>query len=416
MIDFLKNRKVQIAAQAVVITGLVGGTGAVVTMNKPVTLDVNGQSEEVRTFGGTVGDVLDSRDLDIEKRDQIKPGVEKKISRDMTITVNTAKKLSLSVDGKESNEWTNANTVGQALADLGVDAKDADLNAKPNQKLKEKGNDIDVTTAKDITIVADGKDHKVSAAAETAKEALGETKLELDKDDFMSVPLSSKVSDGQVLTVNRVKNKTVTEKESIEPKVEKKKSDSLYEGETKVEDKGKDGQKEISYKVKTVNGDEVKKVKKDEKVIAKPETKVVIEGTKEKEAPAEDPGESDNGTGGSDDKSTGGSDSGSGGSDDGDKSTGGGGSGGGDMSTQEIKDMLGGPGSKWYQVAKCESEFDPRAVNQSNHAHFGLFQFKLQTWQAMGGSGNPIDASPQEQFDRAKKLQAEAGWGQWACA
>ncbi|MDN5792534.1 MAG: ubiquitin-like domain-containing protein, partial [Brevibacterium aurantiacum] len=60
MIDFLKNRKVQIAAQAVVITGLVGGTGAVVTMNKPVTLDVNGQSEEVRTFGGTVGDVLDS--------------------------------------------------------------------------------------------------------------------------------------------------------------------------------------------------------------------------------------------------------------------------------------------------------------------------------------------------------------------
>lgn len=411
MIDFLKNRKVQIAAQAVVITGLVGGTGAVVTMNKPVTLDVNGQSEEVRTFGGTVGDVLDSRDLDIEKRDQIKPGVNKKISRDMTITVNTAKKLSLSVDGKESSEWTNANTVGQALADLGVEAKGADLSAEPSQKLKDKGNEIDVTTSKDITIVADGKDHKVSAAAETAKEALGETKLKLDKDDFMSVPLSSKVSDGQVLTLNRVENKTVKEKEAIEAKVEKKKSDSLYEGETKVEEEGKDGQKEISYKIKTVNGEQVKKEKKDEKVLSKPETKVVIEGTKEKEAPAEEPEDSDAGTG------DGGSDDGSGGSDDGDKSTGGGsGGGGGDMSTQEIKDMLGGPGSKWYQVAKCESNFNPRAVNQSNNAHFGLFQFKLQTWHSVGGSGNPIDASPQEQFDRAKKLQAQAGWGQWACA
>ncbi|RCT00169.1 DUF348 domain-containing protein [Brevibacterium aurantiacum] len=419
MIDFLKNRKVQIAAQAVVITGLVGGTGAVVTMNKPVTLDVNGQSEEVRTFGGTVGDVLDSRDLDIEKRDQIKPGVDKKISRDMTITVNTAKKLSLSVDGKESDEWTNANTVGQALADLGVDAKGADLNAKPNQKLKEQGNDIDVTTAKDITIVADGKDHKVSAAAETAKEALGETKLKLDKDDFMSVPLSSKVSDGQVLTVNRVKNDTVKEKEAIKAKTETKKSDSLYQGETKVEEEGKDGQKQVSYKVKTVNGEQVKKEKKDEKVLSEPKAKVVIEGTKKKEAPeapAEKPDDSDNGS----DAGTGdgGSDEGSGGSDDGDKSTGGGGSGsgGGDMSTQEIKDMLGGPGSKWYQVAKCESEFNPKAVNQSNHAHFGLFQFKLQTWQNMGGSGNPVDASPQEQFDRAKKLQREAGWSQWACA
>lgn len=419
MIDFLKNRKVQIAAQAVVITGLVGGTGAVVIMNKPVTLDVNGQAEEVRTFGGTVGDVLDSRDLDIEKRDKVKPGVDKKISRDMTITVNTAKKLSLSVDGKESDEWTNANTVGQALADLGVDAKGADLNAKPNQKLKEQGNDIDVTTAKDITIVADGKDHKVSAAAETAKEALGETKLKLDKDDFMSVPLSSKVSDGQVLTVNRVKNDTVKEKEAIKAKTETKKSDSLYQGETKVEEEGKDGQKQVSYKVKTVNGEQVKKEKKDEKVLSEPKAKVVIEGTKKKEAPeapAEKPDDSDNGS----DAGTGdgGSDEGSGGSDDGDKSTGGGGSGsgGGDMSTQEIKDMLGGPGSKWYQVAKCESEFNPKAVNQSNHAHFGLFQFKLQTWQNMGGSGNPVDASPQEQFDRAKKLQREAGWSQWACA
>ncbi|SMX99603.1 MULTISPECIES: resuscitation-promoting factor [unclassified Brevibacterium] len=409
MIDFLKNRKVQIAAQAVVITGLVGGTGAVVTMNKPVTLDVNGQSEEVRTFGGTVGDVLDSRDLDIEKRDQIKPGVNKKISRDMTITVNTAKELSLSVDGKKSDEVTHANTVGQALADLGVDAKGADLSAKPNQKLKDEGNDIDVTTAKDLTIVADGKDHKVSAAAGTAKEALAETKLKLDKDDFMSVPLSSKVSDGQVLTVNRVKNDTVKEKQAIKPKTETKKSDSLYVGETKVEDEGKEGQKQVSYKVKTVNGDEVKKEKKSEKVLSEPKTKVVIQGTKKKEAPAEKPDDSSSGS----DAGTG--DNGSGGSDDGDKSTGGGdsGSSSGNMSTQEIKDMLGGPGSKWYSVVECESNFDPKA---SNGTHFGLFQFLPQTWHSMGGSGNPSDASPQEQFQRAKKLQAQEGWGQWQCA
>ena len=410
MIDFLKNRKVQIAAQAVVITGLVGGTGAVVTMNKPVTLEVNGQAEEIRTFGGTVGDILDSHEIDVDKRDQVKPGVGTKVDRDMTITVNTAKKVALSVDGKETNEWTNANTVGQALADLGVDAKGADLNAKASQRLKEEGNDIDVTTSKDLTVVADGKDHKVSAAVGTAKEALKDTGVKLDKDDFLSVPMSAEVSDGQVLTVNRVKNDTVKDKQPIKAEVETKKSDSLYEGETKVETEGKDGEKQVTYKVKTINGEEVKKEKKDEKVLSEPKTKVVIQGTKKKEEPAD--------TGGSDSGDSG--DSGSGDSG-GDSSTGGGsggdsGSGGGDMSTAEIKAMLGGPGSKWYQVAKCESNFNPRAVNQSNNAHFGLFQFKLQTWQNMGGSGNPIDASPQEQFDRAKKLQAEAGWSQWACA
>ena len=413
MIDFLKNRKVQIAAQAVVITGLVGGTGAVVTMNKPVTLEVNGQAEEIRTFGGTVGDILDSHEIDVDKRDQVKPGVGTKVDRDMTITVNTAKKVALSVDGKETNEWTNANTVGQALADLGVDAKGADLNAKASQRLKDQGNDIEVTTAKNLTVVADGKDHKVSAAVGTAKEALKDTGVKLDKDDFLSVPMSAEVSDGQVLTVNRVKNDTVKDKQPIKAEVETKKSDSLYEGETKVETEGKDGEKQVTYKVKTINGEEVKKEKKDEKVLSEPKTKVVIQGTKKKEEPAD--------TGGSDSGDSGDSGSGDSGDSDGDSSTGGGsgggsGSGGGDMSTAEIKAMLGGPGSKWYQIAECESNFNPRAVNQSNNAHFGLFQFKLATWEAMGGSGNPIDASPQEQFDRAKKLQAEAGWGQWACA
>ena len=411
MIDFLKNRKVQIAAQAVVITGLVGGTGAVVTMNKPVTLEVNGQAEEIRTFGGTVGDILDSHEIDVDKRDQVKPGVGTKVDRDMTITVNTAKKVALSVDGKETNEWTNANTVGQALADLGVDAKGADLNAKASQRLKEEGNDIDVTTSKDLTVVADGKDHKVSAAVGTAKEALKDTGVKLDKDDFLSVPMSAEVSDGQVLTVNRVKNDTVKDKQAIKAKVETKKSDSLYEGETKVETEGKDGEKQVTYKVKTINGEQVKKEKKDEKVLSEPKTKVVIQGTKKKEEPAD--------TGGSDSGDSGDSGSGDSGDSGGDSSTGSGGgsgSGGGDMSTAEIKAMLGGPGSKWYQIAECESNFNPRAVNQSNNAHFGLFQFKLQTWQNMGGSGNPIDASPQEQFERAKKLQAQEGWGQWACA
>ncbi|MCS4593343.1 DUF348 domain-containing protein [Brevibacterium sediminis] len=401
MIDFLKNRKVQIAAQAVVITGLVGGTGAVVTMNKPVTLEVNGQAEEIRTFGGTVGDILDSHEIDVDKRDQVKPGVGTKVDRDMTITVNTAKKVALSVDGKETNEWTNANTVGQALADLGVDAKGADLNAKASQRLKDEGNDIEVTTSKDLTVVADGKDHKVSAAVGTAKEALKDTGVKLDKDDFLSVPMSAEVSDGQVLTVNRVKNDTVKDKQAIKAKVETKKSDSLYEGETKVETEGKDGEKQVTYKVKTINGEEVKKEKKDEKVLSEPKTKVVIQGTKKKEEPAD--------TGGSDSGDSG--DSGSG--DSGDSSTGGGSGGGGSMSTAEIKAMLGGPGSKWYSVVECESNFDPKA---SNGTHFGLFQFLPSTWQAMGGSGNPSDASPQEQFQRAKKLQAEAGWGQWACA
>src|SRR5699024_3974386 len=236
------------------------------------------------------------------------------------------------------------------------------------------------------------------AAVGTAKEALKESGVKLEKDDFLSVPMSADVSDGQVLTVNRVENKTVKDKQSIEAEVETKKSDSLYEGETKVDTEGKDGAKQVVYKVKTINGEEVKKEKKDEKVLSEPETKVVLKGTKKTETPAD--------TGGSDSGDSGSSDSGDSGGDSGDSSTGGGdsGSSGGSMSTAEIKAMLGGPGSKWYSIVECESNFDPKA---SNGTHFGLFQFLPSTWHSVRGSGNPADASPKEQFQRAKKLQAE---------
>jgi murein DD-endopeptidase MepM/ murein hydrolase activator NlpD len=65
----------------------------------------------------------------------------------------------------------------------------------------------------------------------------------------------------------------------------------------------------------------------------------------------------------------------------------------------------------WSQVANCESSGNPRAVNPSNHQ--GLFQFDLQTWRSVGGSGQPINASPAEQLKRAKMLFAQRGAQPW---
>jgi hypothetical protein len=47
---------------------------------------------------------------------------------------------------------------------------------------------------------------------------------------------------------------------------------------------------------------------------------------------------------------------------------------------------------------------------------YGLFQFDLPTWGTVGGSGNPVDASPQEQLMRAKLLYQQRGLEPWACA
>jgi len=69
----------------------------------------------------------------------------------------------------------------------------------------------------------------------------------------------------------------------------------------------------------------------------------------------------------------------------------------------------------WRDLAMCESGLNPRAYNSAGY--YGLFQFDLGTWQAVGGSGDPRDASVSEQLSRAQTLQARSGWGPWpSCA
>ncbi len=62
-------------------------------------------------------------------------------------------------------------------------------------------------------------------------------------------------------------------------------------------------------------------------------------------------------------------------------------------------------------IAACESGGDPTAVNAAGY--FGKYQFSPPTWAAVGGSGNPAEASEAEQDYRAALLYSRSGPGQW---
>jgi Transglycosylase-like domain len=62
-------------------------------------------------------------------------------------------------------------------------------------------------------------------------------------------------------------------------------------------------------------------------------------------------------------------------------------------------------------IATCESGGNPRT--DTGNGFYGKYQFTLDTWQAVGGSGNPAQASEAEQNRRAAQLLAQAGPGQW---
>lgn len=58
-----------------------------------------------------------------------------------------------------------------------------------------------------------------------------------------------------------------------------------------------------------------------------------------------------------------------------------------------------------------ESGGDYGAVNPNGH--YGKYQFDQQTWESVGGTGRPDQASPAEQDRRAAKLYASRGGQPW---
>jgi hypothetical protein len=63
-------------------------------------------------------------------------------------------------------------------------------------------------------------------------------------------------------------------------------------------------------------------------------------------------------------------------------------------------------------IAACESGGNPGAVD-STGSYRGKYQFDMQTWQSVGGSGDPAAASEAEQDQRAAILYSRAGSSPW---
>ena len=173
-----------------------------------------------------------------------------------------------------------------------------------------------------------------------------------------------------------------------------KESDALPKGETKVETAGVDGLVRTTYEITTQDGKEISRTPVAQVVVTQKVDEVVLVGigaakpqdNKQEQSQAQTPAppapsDSSGGSGGS---------------------ASAGGSGGG---PSEVGDDV------WAKLAQCESGGNPRT--NTGNGFYGMYQFTLETWQSLGGTGYPHEADAAPQTEMAKKLQAKAGWGQW---
>ena len=69
----------------------------------------------------------------------------------------------------------------------------------------------------------------------------------------------------------------------------------------------------------------------------------------------------------------------------------------------------------WSQLRECEASGD-YGLNDGS-GYYGAYQFDLSTWQSIGYSGYPHQASPEVQDQAARELQSQRGWQPWpACS
>lgn len=78
----------------------------------------------------------------------------------------------------------------------------------------------------------------------------------------------------------------------------------------------------------------------------------------------------------------------------------------------ETSNSGGNTGGHLASIRQCESGGDYGAVSPSGK-YRGAYQFDQQTWESVGGSGDPANASPAEQDTRAQELKNQRGSSPW---
>jgi len=354
------RRSLQLSLFALVLVGLVGGSVAYYLAQKSLTLTVDGQSRSVSTYAGTVGEVLEEEGLSPASHDVVLPAENASVSDGDTVVLNRARHLELTVDGVQKDVYVTALSVDEALDQLGYRADDLVLSASRSERLPLRGMQLSITTPKNITLIADGQQRVVTTTAATAGDLLAEQGIALSPTDRTSLYPTQALLDKMRLQVFRVQVSEVTETTAIPHGRVETQDPNAYKGDETVTVPGVDGQQATTYRVTTTDGVETAREQLNTQLVTPAVDEQVTVGTKDK--PTATPS---------------------------------------------------ADGLNWAALAKCESGGNPRAVNPAGY--YGLYQFSLSTWRSVGGSGNPVDASPDEQTARAQTLYARSGAGQWGC-
>ncbi len=103
-------------------------------VSRPVILDINGQSRQIRTHYQTVGEMIQEMDLTLEAEDIVSPPRNTDLSPGETVTIQLARPVTIEADAKMHQRLTHHQIVGDVLAEVGLTTNRRDeilINGQP---------------------------------------------------------------------------------------------------------------------------------------------------------------------------------------------------------------------------------------------------------------------------------------------
>lgn len=203
-------------------------------------------------------------------------------SEGSVIRIDKLNNVNIEFDGVINSYSVYADTVGEALNELGISSDDR---LKTNYELTDSIKDgmvITLQSAKSVTLTVDNTSTKYAVYQGTVQDLLTLAGISLGADDYTEPSVNTELKDNMAVTVYRIAYKTVDKKENISFKTKKQNDSSMDIGTEKVLTKGVNGVDEVSYKVKYVNGKEDSKTELSRKTVKEPVNQVVNVGTKAK--------------------------------------------------------------------------------------------------------------------------------------
>ncbi len=352
---------------------VIAGAGVAATsLDKSVTLDVDGQTSVSTSYAGTVADVLRANNIELGPRDLVFPSVDSPVTDGSNIQVQYSRRVILVVDGKPTEFYTTATTLDGALTAAEVRGLDgAAFSLSRSTGIGREGLTVDVRTPKQVRLTVGGKSATLTTTASTVADLLTERKLTVGSTDRLKPGLTTAITNKQKVTLDRVKVTTRTVNEKISYGTAKSTSKSMYVGQTKVTKAGKNGKAKVTYRYTTVNGDKATKKVLKRVVVTAPIRQKVVVGTK-KRPPSERGGR------------------------------------GGALNLARS--------AMWNRIAQCESSGNWH-LNTGN-GYYGGLQFDYASWRANGGADfapRADLASRAEQITVANRYYAKYGLAPWAC-